>query len=430
MSDKIKTRESIKDIKVLDKSSNIADKMKNAYIRTKDEAQQTQKSEHNSPSEYATDNVDRGVEKAIYGTGHQVKRQTGKIVDKTKDTHKAKKQADSMSDPIRDQAKKYTQQNIYQSSQSTEQALNKSVKTAQKVDRSIKHSAKGTKKTTQRSVKTAKQTAKATIKTTQQTAKAAVKTAQATVKASKVSAQVARATAKATVKTTKAAVKVTIAAVKATIATIKGLISAIAAGGWIAVVIIIVICMAALIFSSCFGIFFSSDDTGNGSPTMSHVVESLNQEFTEKIEEIKNNNPHDTLKINNTDSDATVSNWHDILAIYAVKATTDPGNPDEVATLDDNKIKILRNIFWDINIITYTTETVKHEDPITTTDENGNEVTKTVITTETVLNINIASKPYPEMAIQYGFNTEQKEQLAELMKPEYQELFSLLMSSE
>ena len=50
----------------------------------------------------------------------------------------------------------------------------------------------------------------------------------------------------------KAAVRVTIAAVKATIAAVKGLIAAIAAGGWVAVVIILLICLIALIVGSCF----------------------------------------------------------------------------------------------------------------------------------------------------------------------------------
>ena len=62
MSDKIKTRKFTKDIKSIDKSANIADKMKNAYIRTKDEAQHTQQSEHSSPSDYATDKATVEIE--------------------------------------------------------------------------------------------------------------------------------------------------------------------------------------------------------------------------------------------------------------------------------------------------------------------------------------------------------------------------------
>ena len=66
--------------------------------------------------------------------------------------------------------------------------------------------------------------------------------------------QAAKATAKATATAVKAAVKATIAAVKAIIAGTKALIAAIAAGGWIAVVVIIIICLIGLLVGSVFGI--------------------------------------------------------------------------------------------------------------------------------------------------------------------------------
>lgn len=115
----------------------------------------------------------------------------------------------------------------------------KAVKTASRSMKGVKNSAKGI-KTAQRSAKTAQQ---------------AAKTAQATAKAAQKAAQAAKATAKATIAGVKAAVRVTIAAVKATIAAVKGLIAAIAAGGWVAVVIILLICLIALIVGSCFGLF-------------------------------------------------------------------------------------------------------------------------------------------------------------------------------
>lgn len=58
---------------------------------------------------------------------------------------------------------------------------------------------------------------------------------------------------------------------KAIIAGTKALIAAIAAGGWIAVFVIIIICLIGLIVGSCFGIFFSSEDSGTGQ-TMQAVV--------------------------------------------------------------------------------------------------------------------------------------------------------------
>lgn len=95
--------------------------------------------------------------------------------------------------------------------------------TAKSTGKATVKSAKGTVKTTQRSIKTAEQTARTTVKTTQVTAQAAKAAARK-------SAEAAKATAKATV-----------SAVKAIIAGTKALITALLAGGWIAVVIILII---------------------------------------------------------------------------------------------------------------------------------------------------------------------------------------------
>jgi hypothetical protein len=63
-------------------------------------------------------------------------------------------------------------------------------------------------------------------------------TPKAAAKAAKLAAQASKAAAKAAVQAAKLAVKATIAMVKAAIAAIKGLVAIIAAGGWVAVVII------------------------------------------------------------------------------------------------------------------------------------------------------------------------------------------------
>ena len=47
------------------------------------------------------------------------------------------------------------------------------------------------------------------------------------------------------------------AAIKAAIAAMQELIAAIAAGGWVVLVVVLVICMIGLLIASPFGIFFS-----------------------------------------------------------------------------------------------------------------------------------------------------------------------------
>lgn len=144
-----------------------------------------------------------------------------------------------------------------------------------------------------------------------------------------------------TVKTTyrgiKAAFKITVSTVKGIIAGTKALISLLLAGGWVAIIVIIIICLIGLICTSWLGIFFSSESTG--TIPMSSVVKEINKEMADKIVEIQNNNPHDDYKI---ESDR--AEWKDVLAIYTAKVTKG-NNSADVITMDDKKKQELKKYF-------------------------------------------------------------------------------------
>ena len=288
----------------------------------------------------------------------------------------------------------------------------KAVKTASRSVKGVKQSAKGI-KTAQRSAKTA-----------QQAAKAAQKTAQATAKAAKAAAQAAKAAAKAAVTGIKVAVKATAAAIKATIAAIKGLIALIAAGGWVAVVIILLICLIALIVGSCFGLFFGSDSTGTGT-SVTQAVSTLNGEYLAHIQEIEDATPHDRMETTSNDGKLSI-NWEDVLAVFSAKVT---GAEDgaQVASLDDAQVDELRNIMWEMNAVSSSTRTESHEVEVTEVDEDGNETTHTETVTETILEITITHKTPDEMARQYNFNSRQNEYLALMSEPENQSLWAELL---
>jgi hypothetical protein len=281
--------------------------------------------------------------------------------------------------------------------------------------------AKGTVKAIDKSAAAAERTSKAAIKTTRQAAKTAQKTAQATAKAAKAAAQAAKATAKATAHAVKVAVKATIAAVKAIIAATKALFAAIAAGGWVAVVVIIVICLIALIVGSCFGIFFSNEDSGSGQ-TMQQVVQEINTDYQTQFDITKANISYDVLEMS-----GSRAVWPEVLSVYAVKTTTDPDNAQEVATMDDSKKAILKDIFWQMNEISSRTET-KTEEVITETDDgHGNIVESTSTVTRTYLYITVSHKTAEEMANQYNFSTDQRKQLAELLADENRSMWSAVL---
>jgi len=202
-------------------------------------------------------------------------------------------------------------------------------------------------------------------------------------------------------------------ALRAILSAARSLAAAMMAGGSTALSMVLVICLIGLLIASPFGIFFSGEDSGTGY-TMPEAVTMLNTEFTDRIEQIKAENSYDELDMDNAGSAAMVANWRDVLAVYAVRTTTDASSPDEVATLTEEKLDILRQIFWEMNEISYWLETVP----------GGEDEEDTVI-----LHIRVAVKDHLQMAEAYHFTTEQKKLLEELMQPEYEELFMRLTGS-
>ena len=306
----IKTRDAVKGtIKTLDKAAIAGRRMKSAYAKTKDKAEQGYYAEENSPTEYAADKVSHASGRIKDEGIHQFNKQgqknaqitrenIGKAKDKIADfkAKRAKKAAEqkTMRNKAEQNAMRTMGQDGLQEIQGTasrpavsaapvktetpQTAANSLIKTRQQgkrtikttarnAEKTVKTTAKGTVKATEKGVKTAKATSKTAIKTTEQTAKAAQKTAKASAKAAQKAAQTAKVTAKATAEATKATVKATIAAVKAIIAGTKALISALIAGGWIAVVIILIVVLLGCAVS----LFGGGSDSTSYTPVSAEV---------------------------------------------------------------------------------------------------------------------------------------------------------------
>ena len=337
-----------------------------------------------------------------------------------KSVHGAKAPVRSMEQSAR--TAKQTTQAAKQSVRTMEQSVHTIKQTAKSTGKATAKTTKGTIKTSQWAVKTAQQTSKAAIKTTQATAKAAQKTAQATAKAARAASAAAKAMAKAAAVAAKTVAKAVAAAGKAIIAGSKALIAAIAAGGWVAVLVIVIICLIALIVGSCFGIFFSSEDTGSDQ-TMHEVIREISTDYDNQLENIKQSYVYDGLEMY-----GSRAGWKEVLAVYAVKTTTDPNSPQEVASMDDGKKALLKEIFWAMNVISARTETFQTTEDTDTVDDNGNTVQEQTTVTKTVLYITVSHKTAEEMAEEYGFTEDQQEQLAALLAEENDSLWSASFS--
>lgn len=407
----IKTRDVVKGtVKAIDKSAVAAERMKDAYIRTKDKAEQGLYSVDNSPNEYAADHITGSAESAAREAVHQFDKQGRRGIRTTKENiskakeHFRQKKAENGLRRSADTAKKSIR---------TLERNGKNIKqTAKSTGKITIKSAKGSVKTAQKTIKTAEQTAKTAIKTTQQAAKVAQKTAQATARAARAAAHAARAAAKGAV-----------SAVRGMLAAARGLAAAIAAGGWIAVAVILVICMAAFLVGSCFGIFFGSPDSE--AQSIRQVVAGLDADYMGQLERIKANISHDVLEMS-----GSRAGWQEVLAVYAVRVAANPHEPQQVATMDEGKKAILTDIFWQMNGISSRTESRTEEIIIETDDGNGNIVETVTTVTRTYLYITVNHKTAEDMANQYGFNEDQREQLAELLDGAYNAYWETLIQKE
>ena len=280
----IKTRETVKGtIKTLDKAAIAGQKMKQAYIATKDKAEHSVNTNENTAEEYAADKTEAGIDEIAHKGVYTFDKAGRKGVQETKQNIQSAKEGIQRFKQQRAEktmnAQKTQGRPTTVTSSSTQTQTTSAIRTLEKPEKMVKQSAtsagkkniklagKEATKTTQRSVKTAEHTAKASIKTSQQTAKAAQKTAQATVKASQKAAQAAKKAAKATADTVKATAKATIATVKAIIAGTKALVAAIAAGGWIAVLIIMIV----VLFGAAVAMFGGGSDSNSYTPVSAEV---------------------------------------------------------------------------------------------------------------------------------------------------------------
>ena len=260
--------------------------------------------------------------------------------------------------------------------------------------------------------------------------------------------QAARAVGATAKRTTQKVADVVMAGLKALWAAAHTLAVTVAAGGTVAVLVVVIVCMIALVIGSGFGIFFASESAGNGM-SLADTITRLNGEYQDRLEEIEADHPHDRLEITSNDGSYAIA-WQDVLAVFAARTSgTEDGAP--VAYLDEANLERLRQIMWDMNEVTWEVETQTHEveaaiaadaaaeeDSDTATasvsesrgsegtpsatasdtaepgtddsDENEDDPGTTTVT-ETVLILTLHHKTAEEMREEYHFNARQDEYL-------------------
>lgn len=172
--------------------------------------------------------------------------------------------------------------------------------------------------------------------------------------------------------------------------------------GLIALSALPVAAVITLIYNSPFAIFFPSISSAE---TTQEVLSAYVEEFQEEIEkELREHPGYDASEkiYLNFEGTEEPDNYFDILAVYMVKH----GNGDTATDMTDRAKENLKSVFDGMCSYSISDRTE------TETDEEGETITIKI------KEVNVRLRTYLEMISRYGFDEDEQEILAELMKPE------------
>lgn len=255
----------------------------------------------------------------------------------------------------------------------------------------------------------------------------AQKTVQKAQKAAARSAKRARQTARTSARAAKTAIRAIVAAGKAAVAAVRTLAAALIAGGWVAVVVVLVICIVGAIIGSVYGIFADDSLTAGQDIPVRQAVAMLDEEFKDRIDSLSQSISHDRRNITSKDGSASVQ-WEDVLSVFSARISGDLSQTP-ITTLTDAQLADLRTLMWEMTEITPDTHTEMHTETVTEIDENGNEKTHIETVREKILTLEISHKTPQEMATAYAFSDRQNSYLALLTSSDTDPLWEQLLGS-
>ena len=266
-------------------------------------------------------------------------------------------------------------------------------------------------------------------------AKTAGRAAQSTAQSAQTAKRNLQRAERETVKAVKTAWKMLKEAAKAVAAGVTALVKLIVAGGWVSVVVILVILIVAFILCSPLGIFYAND-TAEGMP-MTQAIAQINAEFYEEIQNqidyVAQVSDYDAMQVvyeGVEDGDGPmVNNWIDVLGVYAVMMTMDERSATDVVTVTPDKVDALRKVFRTMNEVEYEVESETTQTEVVVGEGEDAHV-ETVEHTMLTLRITLTGLNYTEGADRYWFTAEERVLLDELMGPEFVPLFANLLGTD
>lgn len=197
-----------------------------------------------------------------------------------------------------------------------------------------------------------------------------------------------------------AAKKLAEAAAKA----VKELISALASlgGGTALFVVFSIVIVAGAFLASPLGILFADEQESEDTVPLATAIAEIQGEYHAELERLQNGDFVSVQII------GQAPDWREVVAVFASK-TAGAEDGIDVFTLDEERVDLLRQVFWDMCEITTATQTVDVPDSDSTGDVDDSH-------TGIALTITITAKTAEQMRLIYAFTKYQNDALDILLE--------------
>ena len=179
------------------------------------------------------------------------------------------------------------------------------------------------------------------------------------------------------------------------------------------------ICLIGFLLASSFGLFFVDETpVTNETLTLESAKTSLTTEVDEKINQIKDEVNHDSFSIETNEIA-----WKEILTYYAV-VSSNREVTSSIMSMNSEEYDRLKEVFWNAVNIEYDTE--KYTKTVSSTDKDGNVITKKVSRTRLI--VYVTTKSADEMKEEYNFSDSELKLINEMLSGDYDALWETLIN--
>ncbi len=185
---------------------------------------------------------------------------------------------------------------------------------------------------------------------------------------------------------------------------VKELISALASlgGGTALFVVFSIVIVAGAFLASPLGILFADEQQADDTVPLATAIAEIQGEYHAELERLQNGD------FASVQIDGQAPDWREVVSVFASK-TAGAEDGIDVFTLDEERVELLRQVFWDMCEITTATQNVDvpDSDPDDEVDDSHTGV---------ALTITITAKTAEQMRLIYAFTKYQNDALDILLE--------------